>query len=411
MKPSDAKAIDLADIYKDDQLAGHLTRTSEGVSFEYTRDYIASSNDAVASTLPVRAAPYVTGAGAVPAFFAGLLPEGARLLAVVAAVKTSPDDELSLLLAVGEDAIGDVYVVPHGSEPSARSRTLPAIPGEISFQELFERSIDPAATELDHALPGVQNKLSDAMMSFPLTGASGPAILKLNPPAFPRLIENEAFCLGLAKHAGLKVPRFEVIHDRDGVSGLLVERFDRRVKSVKDANSYVQRIAQEDACQLLNRWPADKYRISINDIARRLVEVTSSREASIMDLVKQVAFSWIIGNGDMHAKNYSVQWLKEERLVIPTPVYDVVSTIPYPLGQHMALKLDGRNANLRGRFLIEFASRFGVPQSMSQRRLNELSDHLAQHIGDASVIGFDDRITGLLIAEMNRRLETLRRFD
>jgi len=411
MKPSDAKEIDLADVYKQDQLAGHLARTGAGVSFEYSHDYIASGNDAVASTLPVRVAPYVTAAGAVPAFFTGLLPEGARLLAIVTAVKTSPDDELSLLLAVGEDAIGDVYVVPHGSEPSARPRTLPAIPGEISFSELFERSIDPAATQLDHALPGVQNKLSDAMMSFPITGASGPAILKLNPPAFPRLVENEAFCLGLAKHAGLKVPQFEVIHDRDGVSGLLVERFDRRLKSAKNTNSYVQRIAQEDACQLLNRWPADKYRISINDIARRLLEVTSSREASIMDLVKQVAFSWIIGNGDLHAKNYSVQWLKEERLVMPTPVYDVVSTIPYPLDQHMALKLDGRNANLRGRFLVEFAARFGVPESMSQRRLSELAERVAQHIAGAAVIGFDDRITAQLIAEMNRRLETLRRFD
>ncbi len=77
----------------------------------------------------------------------------------------------------------------------------------------------------------------------------------------------------------------------------------------------------------------------------------------------------------------------------------------------MALKLDGRNADLRGRFLVEFASRFGVPKSMSQRRLNELSDRVTQHIDDASVIGFDDRITAQLITEMNRRLETLRRFD
>ena len=411
MRPSDAKAVDHADVYKGDQLAGYLIRTSEGVCFEYTHDYIAGMNDAVASTLPVLATPYVTGAGAVPAFFAGLLPEGARLLAVVAAVKTSPDDELSLLIAVGEDAVGDVFVVPHGSEPAAKPRTLPATPGESSFSELFVQSIDPSVTELDHALPGVQNKLSDALMSFPLTGVSGPAILKLGSTAYPRLVENEAFCLSLAKHAGLSVPRFEVIKDRDGVSGLLVERFDRRVKAGEGVNSSVQRIAQEDACQLLNRWPADKYRVSINDIAKRLVEVTSSREATIMDLVEQLAFSWIIGNGDMHAKNYSVQWLQEERLVVPTPVYDVVSTIPYPLDQHMALKLDGRNANLRGRFLVEFAARFGVPKSMSQRKLNKLSNRVAQHIDDASVIGFDERTTGQLIAEMNRRLETLRRFE
>jgi serine/threonine-protein kinase HipA len=64
-----------------------------------------------------------------------------------------------------------------------------------------------------------------------------------------RYVENEAFCLSLAIYAGLTVPRFEVIKDRDGVSGLLVERFDRRVM-----DGSVYRLAQEDACQLLSSW-------------------------------------------------------------------------------------------------------------------------------------------------------------
>ena len=259
--------------------------------------------------------------------------------------------------------------------------------------------------ELDHALPGVQNKLSDAMVSFPVTGTNGPAILKLNPPEYPLIVENEAFCLGLARRAGLSVPGFEVIKDRDGASGLLVERFDRRI-----VGGAVQRLAQEDTCQLLNKWPADKYRVSFNDIAKRLVRVVSSPEASIMNLIEQVAFSWIIGNGDMHAKNYSVQWLQAERLVVPTPVYDLVSTIPYPLDQHMALKLDGRNANLQGRFLVDFASRFGVPEKMSIRRLGELSERVANHIDEVSLIGFDDHTCGRLATEMSRRLKTLRQF-
>jgi len=406
VRPIDAKAIDVADVYKGNQLAGHLTRIHEGVSFEYSHDYIAGNNEAVASTLPVREAPYVTGSGSVPAFFAGLLPEGARLHAVVAAVKTSSDDELSLLVAVGEDTVGDVRITPHGVEPARVSRILPAKPADISFTDMFAQSIDPLTTELDRALPGVQDKLSDAMMSFPLRGAKGPAILKLNPPAFPHIVENEAFCLGLAERAGLTVPRFRVIEDRDGVSGLLVERFDRRV-----VNGSVKRLAQEDACQLLNKWPADKYRVSFNDIANRLVKIVSSREATIMNLVEQVAFSWIIGNGDMHAKNYSVQWLKDDRLVVPTPVYDLVSTLPYPLDQHMALKLDGRDANIRGRFLVGFASRFGVPKSLMQRKLGALADRVAPHIGSLSLIGFDTRKTEQLINEMNRRLKMLRRFD
>lgn len=406
MKPSDAKTVDVADVFKGNHLAGQLSRTNEGTTFTYADDYISGTGEAVASTLPVRASSYLTGAGAVPAFFAGLLPEGARLLAVVAAVKTSPDDELSLLLAVGDDAVGDVRVVPQGSKPAAKRQTLPDTPSEVSFEELFTQSIDPLSAELDRALPGVQSKLSDAMIAFPLTGASGPAILKLSPPAFPHIVENEAFCLGLAKRAGLTVPKFEIIKDREGASGLLVERFDRRI-----TNGALHRLAQEDACQFLNKWPADKYRVSYNDVAQAIVNIVSSPVVAIMNLVEQLAFSWLVGNGDLHAKNYSVQWLPQEQLVVPTPVYDLVSTIPYPLDQHMALKVDGRDANLRGRFLVEFASRFGVPISMSRRKLNDIIDAVAPHIDDASEIGFDDGTTRKIVTEMNRRLNILRRLD
>ncbi len=406
MRPIDAKDVEVADVYKGEQLAGYLTRINEGVSFTYADNYIAGGNDAVASTLPIQEAAYLTRSGAIPAFFAGLLPEGARLNAVIAATKTSSDDELSLLLAVGEDTVGDVRTVPQGHAPAAPAGILPAKPEEISFLKMFANSIDPSRPELDRALPGVQDKLSDAMMSFPLRGTRGPTILKLNPPSFPRIVENEAFCLRLARRAGLTVPKFGIIKDRDDNSGLLVERFDRKVVGGK-----LVRVAQEDACQLLNKWPADKYRITFNDIANRLGVVASSGVASIMNLVEQIAFNWIIGNGDMHAKNYSVQWLKREQLVVPTPAYDLVSTLPYPLDQHMALKLDGRNGNLRGKFLITFAARFGIPESMSRRRLGALADRVSPHINDVSSIGFNDRTTGRLIDEINRRLNTFCRFD
>jgi serine/threonine-protein kinase HipA len=53
----------------------------------------------------------------VPPFFAGLLPEGARLVALITRLKTSAADEFSLLVAVGGDTIGDVRVLPEGAAP------------------------------------------------------------------------------------------------------------------------------------------------------------------------------------------------------------------------------------------------------------------------------------------------------
>jgi hypothetical protein len=70
-----------------------------------------------AAGLPTTADPVPRRGGALPAFFTGLLPEGRRLGALRRAVKTSADDELSLLLAVGGDAVGDVQVVPAGALP------------------------------------------------------------------------------------------------------------------------------------------------------------------------------------------------------------------------------------------------------------------------------------------------------
>ncbi|CAN5416860.1 hypothetical protein BH23ACT9_BH23ACT9_20100 [soil metagenome] len=75
-----------------------LNRTDAGVHFSYVDGY---DGPAVAATLPLSSEPVLRPAGAVPPFFSGLLPEGRRLAALRRQVKTSADDELSLLVAVG----------------------------------------------------------------------------------------------------------------------------------------------------------------------------------------------------------------------------------------------------------------------------------------------------------------------
>jgi serine/threonine-protein kinase HipA len=407
MHPSEVKNIDVADVYKGDRLAGNLRRVDGGTEFAYRADYATDGGPAIASTLPIRSQPYRTGAGAVPAFFAGLLPEGARLAAVVAAVKTSIDDELSLLLAVADDAVGDVSVVPTGAGQPNMQFAPPTDPSTVSFTQMFRDSIDPSIGDLDRAVAGVQDKLSSAVISFPMQHTQGPAILKLSPSAYPLAVENEAWCLSVASEAGLRVPTHQVATDADAVTGLVVSRFDR----VADGGGY-RRVAQEDACQFLDRWPADKYRITTNEVAARLVELASAPQAAVLDLMIQVAFSWIVGNGDLHAKNYSLQWKPHEGLVAPTPVYDIVSSLPYRrLDARMAMQLDSRVSNLQGRFLTDFANRFGVPETLTRRRINTLADRVEPLLDSAATIGYDPETTSRMTETMADRLDTLRRFD
>ncbi len=127
-----------------------------------------------------------TSAGALPPFFAGRLPEGHRLTVLKYAAKTSFDDELTLLLAVGADVPGDVQVVPAGeapAEPASLADT--SSPAELDFPSLAN------AVDL-HGLPGVQNKDSASMLTTPLAMRGMRYLLKLDPPEHPHLVENEA---------------------------------------------------------------------------------------------------------------------------------------------------------------------------------------------------------------------------
>ena len=127
-----------ADVYVDGAHAATLTRNSDGgVTFAYVDSFLASAKFPIATTLPLTHTPLVTAGGAVPPFFAGLLPEGRRLSALKKSVKTSADDELSLLLAVGEDTVGNVSVVPAGEKPVATPSAILLGNKHVDFAPVF----------------------------------------------------------------------------------------------------------------------------------------------------------------------------------------------------------------------------------------------------------------------------------
>ena len=148
----------------------------------------------IAFTLPLGAS--LRGAG-LPAFFAGLLPEGHRLTVLQHSAKTSLDDELTLLLAVGQDVPGDVQVVARGDAPRDPEALITSAVEDVDFREVTG-AVD------SHAIPGVQRKASASMVNMPVSSSSELAILKIDPPGHPHLVENEALHL---RHAqALKIP-------------------------------------------------------------------------------------------------------------------------------------------------------------------------------------------------------------
>ncbi len=387
MDPGELHDVEIADIYVGDQVVATLHRLADRVRFAYLGD----ADTEVATTLPRAHRVVDTHApGALPPFFAGLLPEGRRLAALRSAVKTSADDEFSLLLAVGSDTIGNVSILPSGTStqdaaltPAATSTTH--MWDQQDFSELVNTSVgrDPER----FAIPGVQDKVSARMITFPVRSPAGSGtthILKLNPLEFGHLVENEAFFAAAARASGLTVAETRVVHDRNGQPGLLVTRFDR----VVDGDE-VRRLAQEDACQVLGRYPADKYLMTAEQIVAGLMRQCRAAPVATRDLFRQLVFAYLTCNGDGHAKNFSILRHGDEWRI--SPAYDVPSSYPYR-DRTMAVSLNGKRDERIGLDdFLAFASATGLRERPARRAITEVTDRADLWIDRLGELPFDDR--------------------
>ena len=380
---SDIKKISELKIYKNSEFAGVLKRTPQGCEFRLAENFITKTTVPYFSyCIKNTADPLIINGDNLPAFFAGLLPEGRRFNALVKKIKTSEDDLFSLFSMVGGDCIGDIDT--GGSSPVLK-KEIPLLKN-VNFYDFFNETIDPEGLIIDtNALAGVQEKISSSMISFPFNIAKKEKayILKLNPLDKPNLIQNELYCLELAKKCGFKVGKAKIVKDKDQNFGLLIERFDRTL---------TKKLHQEDACQFLNRYPADKYRLNLKEIADGLIELTTAPQIEILNLLRHYVFSYLIGNGDMHAKNISLQTLEDGTITL-TPLYDLICTVIYG-DFHMALKIDGHDANIKRKMIVAFAERYKI----NAKAINSALDKLLKQ--------FSKNYLNLFLIDMNEKKKT-----
>lgn len=397
---SDLKTVEVADVYKGEDLAGQLIRTRAGASFVYHPLYRQPGLRPLSTHFPLEGETETdqegVRAGALAPFFVNLLPEGVRLTAIKNQIKTSVDDYFSLLLAVGKDCIGDVSVVPEGEDPFVENDA----PEKLLIDKLdFNGLLEKVEEGLDRSgIAGFQEKVSSRRVTLPGVRFGKPSIIKLGPRELPKLVENEHFFLGLAKKCQIPFPGHRLLSDESGSKALVIERFDR----VK-AGANFQRLAQEDGCQLLDIYPGDKYRVSMRELLEAILSVCSAPEIALRDALRQIVFSIAIGNGDMHAKNLSVLATSPGEYTL-SPGYDLLSTLPYRhLSQSFALKLDGRDDNFKGKHLLPMFTSLGLPAKLVQKEIETLVSRLTPHLDRLPEIGFDEQTTERLHQEITQR--------
>jgi serine/threonine-protein kinase HipA len=279
----------------------------------------------------------------VPPFFSNLLPEGhlRTYLAEQAGVK--PEREFFLLAALGEDLAGAVTVTPADAGKHDDDHHHDDEHGEDDHKKDEERE----GSVLRFSLAGVQLKFSAVMeasggLTIPAHGVGGSWIIKLPSTQFPAVPENEYVMLELARAVGITVPAVKLIpveeihglpQDAARIKGkaLAVQRFDRAPGG--------QRIHMEDFAQVFGVFPNNKYEgHSYANIASVLWAETG--DEGTYEFVRRLVFSVLIGNADMHLKNWSLLY-PDSRKPVLSPAYDFVATLPYIPGDKLALSFGG----------------------------------------------------------------------
>lgn len=204
------------------------------------------------------------------------------------------------------------------------------------------------------SISGIQPKLSvkldEKQNMLILAAEGGEYILKPQNPAFPNIPENEQCCMDIAKELNIEVPLNCLIPLKDKSLSYVVKRFDRE-KSVK--------IHQEDFGQILEQ--TDKYKGSVEQIGRKLKEISSAPGYDAQLLFERVVLNFILGNGDAHLKNYSIAYRDKDNIRL-TPAYDIVcSKLVIPGDVDSAITIHGKKNKLLREDFDQLGDYFSIP--------------------------------------------------
>ena len=245
-------------VYFEQRLVGTIDVDKRGPGFTYDPDWIGLRGAFPISTTMRFKSERIPSDTFLP-WAANLLPESEQLRTLGQVLGMARGDVIGLLSAIGGDTAGALSVGQPGRTSSMRWRP-------VSTREELEKIIEDLPNKpflvgeegVSMSLAGAQTKLAvavneDGRICIPMNGSPSTHILKPDSPRLPGSVQNEAFCLTLARR--MKIPTPNVTTGQAGQrTYLLVKRYDRT-----DVSGRWRRLHQEDFCQALGKLPSAKY--------------------------------------------------------------------------------------------------------------------------------------------------------
>lgn len=218
------------------------------------------------------------------------------------------------------------------------------------------------------SIQGVQPKLSAVLNikegRFDLVDKYGRYILKPQHHIFPELPQNEDLSMRLAKCIGIEIPLHGMVYSKDHTLTYFIKRFDREGQKDK--------IHIEDFAQLAGMSRETKYNYSMERLVKLIDDYCTFPAVEKIKLFRLVIFNFIIGNEDMHLKNYSIICRNNKTEL--SPAYDLLNSSIILEGdlEEIALTIKGTKKKLNSNLLIEY---FGKERSgLTNKTIEQILD-------------------------------------
>jgi serine/threonine-protein kinase HipA len=224
------------------------------------------------------------------------------------------------------------------------SKYAPNLPYQLSEMENLAKD----AAELSITVPGVQPKLSLGWLKTKLedghlgrltimNALDGNYILKPQNSLYPQMPENEHLSMKLAELFKIDTVPANMIRLQSGELCFITKRIDRNPDGSK--NHMI------DFLQILEL--SDKYKGTTETLGKTIGDLSVNTLFDKLRFFESVVFNFIIGNNDMHLKNYSM--LLSEMGWVLSPFYDLlnVKMILPKDKEDMALLLGGKKENFK----------------------------------------------------------------
>jgi len=394
--------VDRVSIYYERFNVGQIkVHDGGGLSFTYASRWLATKgNFPLSVTMPLSDQVYHDNI--ITPWLANLLPEEQQLLTLSRALGLSSTDALAILKEIGGDTAGAISI----GEPSDKAvwsyqpitdhygTNDPQDALAAHFKDLGQRPFLAGEDGVRLSLAGGQKKTAIAVidatgkpklglpevgdqLAIPKFGAPSTLIIKPDNPNLPGIVENEAYCLTLARLIGMSVAEVGIIDVGDRTA-LAVARYDRTTR--KDGS--LRRLHQEDFAQANGIFPSQKYEqgtVAGLNLTQLLETAQHLPAKDALILQDQMIFNLLVANTDAHAKNYSMLLSGGP---VMAPLYDVSTVLQWEhVNQYHAQKLAGRKrkpADMARRHWEHIAEAAGFSPRGVRLRVQDLVDAMVE---------------------------------